>query len=114
MCRAGVALDAALGAAEMLPAWGGLGLGGLAGLRCQYAFRVCRIQISLQRLEARNHSELVKEALQTRRQTRRCLHKLLFPTRMLIFYLCNQRDDGTITFHLCVKYLSCRKLYIIW
>lgn len=49
-------LDAALGAVEMLPIWGG-GWGELA--TCQYEFRVCRIQISLQRLEARSHSELV-------------------------------------------------------
>lgn len=49
-----------------------------------------------------------KKALQTRSQFsvfspngRVCLRKRLFPTKVLIFYLCNQRDDGTVTL-LCV------------
>lgn len=97
------------------------GCGGLAGLRCQYEFRVCRILISLQRWEARSHSELVKKAFQSRRQfsvsssNRRVVFTQAPFSNQRAYFRTMQsawwRYDNS---HLCVKYLTCRKLYIIW
>lgn len=104
--------------------WNAASLGGLRGGRlatCQYEFRVCRIQISLQRLEARSHSELVWKALPTRRQfsvsspNRRLMFtKAPFSSRGAYFLSMQSAWRRYGNSHLCVKYLMCRKLYIIW
>lgn len=66
-------------------------------MRCQYESRVCRIQISLQRLEAKNHPELSDQRLFPKQTSDVYTILALLWMKVLLFYLCNQRGDGRIT-----------------
>lgn len=88
----------------------GGGRGG-PGLRCQYESRVCRIQISLQGLEARNHPELLDQRLFPKQTSDVYTILALLWMKVLLFYLCNQRGDGRMPV-ACVW--NTWYLYVIW
>lgn len=101
----------------MSPAWRGWWWGGLGGggMRCQCEFRVCRIQMSLRRLEARNHSELertlVHQVSVSSPDAMMFTHTLLLQQRCL--FSIYAIGVATVTY-ICAKYLTCRKLYRNW